>query len=613
MRIRLLHRLKRINKPVNRPERFLPAIFILLFSLLINHTVDAQSLPAGFSQVQVETSGSFTIPNTGETATSIFYRLHLDVTDEQGLSDTAYTDIHPRTSELTFNTIPQGLNIVLDGVLYKTPVTVTSVEGMLRTISAPSPQAFGEGVYYFSNWSQGGEQTQTIITPDIDSSYSAVFMPFNPSVYRNPDNPFNVTNGLNYAYYHGTWSNIPDFSILYKEKAGTVTNFDLSPRSENNNFGFRFSGYVSVPTDGIYTFYTSSDEGSRLYIGDSLIVDNDSMHQAQERSGQIGLKAGLHRVTVDFFENAGGQSLNVSYEGAGISKQFIPDSALFREQPVQYVFNPIADAYVRSGNYININLSAGATPSLITSGDGVAGDEYQTYLRFDISSLGANIASAKLRLYGALTNANPSPVVVDVYNVPNWEGWLEHTITFSNKPPAEGGLLASATFSGTDSGYHEWDLTQLITDLRTSGIYYVSLMLKNISGSDDNLVSFNSRENQTNKPELVVTTNSLITEAKPAPAVQQAIAKTAANSFGPDPSFSVFPNPVSNSFTIKYSPVFGNARLQITGISGSLFKEVMLTESGTQTIRVDNLKEGLYFLSIYHNNKKCSQKILIRR
>ena len=262
---------------------------------------------------------------------------------------------------------------------------------------------------------------------------------------RDPDNPFNVTNGLDYAYYHGTWNTIPDFNTLYKQKVGTVANFDLSPRTENSNFAFHFSGYISVPADGVYTFHTLSDEGSRLYIGDSLIVNNDSLHSAQERSGQIGLKAGLHRITVDFFENSGDQLLNVSYEGAGILKQLIPDTALFREQPTQYVFNPIADAYVHSGNLINVNFSGGATPSLIAGGRWIGCDEYQTYLRFDISSLGSDISSAaKLRLYGGLTNANPSSAVVEVYNVPNWDGWLENTITFSNKPPAEGSLLASS-------------------------------------------------------------------------------------------------------------------------------------------------------------------------
>ena len=576
--------------------------------VIFYHGEQGQSGP---QLVSGETSGSFTIPNTGETDSDVFYRLYLVVTDEQGLRDTAYTDIHPRTSKITFNTSPQGLSILLDGALYKTPITVTSVEGMVRTISVPSPQATGEAVYYFSDWSNGGEQTQTIVTPPGDTSLTVVFTPSNNiPLLRNPDSPSNVVNGLDYAYYHGTWNNIPDFASLYKVKAGTVSNFDLGPRTENSNFGFQFSGYVMVPRDAVYTFSTSSDEGSMLYIGDSLIVNNDSIHTIEERSGQIGLKAGLHRITVYYFENSGDQILEVRYEGGGILKQLIPDSALFRERPTQYVFNPIADAYVRSGAFMNVNMFGGAASTLITSGENSTADEYQTYLRFDISSLPGDISSVKLRLYGV---ANLSPAEVGVYNVPDWRGWLENTITFSNKPLAEEVLLATATVSGTDTGYFEWDLTQHIAQLRTNGAYYVSVMLRNISGSGDNLVTFYSRENQLNKPELVIVTNPLITGARPPAVGQRSATKTVVNSFGEDLSFTIYPNPVRNSFTLKYSPAFENRRLRIMDISGSLLQEVLLTESGIQTIRVDNLKDGLYFLNIDHNHKRYTRKIVVRR
>ncbi|MGZ8541984.1 MAG: PQQ-dependent sugar dehydrogenase, partial [Chitinophagaceae bacterium] len=56
-------------------------------------------------------TGSFTIPTTGETATDVFYRLYLVVTDPQGAKDTVYKDIRPRTSFITLYTNPQGLNI----------------------------------------------------------------------------------------------------------------------------------------------------------------------------------------------------------------------------------------------------------------------------------------------------------------------------------------------------------------------------------------------------------------------------------------------------------------------------------------------------------------------
>ena len=115
------------------------------------------------------TSGSFSIPNTGETAANVFYRLYLVVTDAQGKKDTSFTDVLPRTSTITVNSNPQGLQITLDGQPFTAPLTVTSVEGMLRSIGAPSPQ----GIYAFNNWSHGGSATQTITTPVDDVAYIA--------------------------------------------------------------------------------------------------------------------------------------------------------------------------------------------------------------------------------------------------------------------------------------------------------------------------------------------------------------------------------------------------------------------------------------------------------
>ncbi len=129
------------------------------------HTHPGPTAPDGV------TNGSFDITNTGETASNVFYRLYLVVTDAQGAKDTSFTDILPRTSTISLNTNPQGLQITLDGQPFSAPLTVTSVEGILRTIGAPSPQ----GIYTFSNWSQGGPATQTFATPVDDVIYTANF------------------------------------------------------------------------------------------------------------------------------------------------------------------------------------------------------------------------------------------------------------------------------------------------------------------------------------------------------------------------------------------------------------------------------------------------------
>lgn len=136
--------------------------------------------------------------------------------------------------------------------------------------------------------------------------------------------------GVRFSYFEGDWEGLPEFATLKSAKADTLANFSLAPRRQVEHFGFEYTGYIRVSTDGVYTFFTESDDGSRLYIGDTLVVDNDRLHGMQEVKGVIALSAGLHPIKVTFFQKTGGLGLVVSYQGPGIAKQPIPDSALLR-------------------------------------------------------------------------------------------------------------------------------------------------------------------------------------------------------------------------------------------------------------------------------------------
>ena len=90
--------------------------------------------------------------------------------------------------------------------------------------------------------------------------------------------------------------------------------------------------FINILADGTYTFYTTSDEGSKLYIGGyneaNLVVNNDGLHGSQERSGSKNLTAGRYPITVTFFEAGSGEKLEVRWQGPGIGKQIIPASVL---------------------------------------------------------------------------------------------------------------------------------------------------------------------------------------------------------------------------------------------------------------------------------------------
>jgi alpha-L-fucosidase len=139
-----------------------------------------------------------------------------------------------------------------------------------------------------------------------------------------------VVGGLDYEYYEGTWEKLPDFTGSRPAKTGVVNGFDLSPRTGDEHFAFRYRGFIRLPKDGVYTFYIASDDGSRLYVGDTLVVDNDLLHGLEEKSGQVALAGGLHSIAVTYFNCTGGRGLEVSYAGPGIDKQTISAGVLFR-------------------------------------------------------------------------------------------------------------------------------------------------------------------------------------------------------------------------------------------------------------------------------------------
>lgn len=134
--------------------------------------------------------------------------------------------------------------------------------------------------------------------------------------------------GLAYAYYEGSWDRLPDFEKLTPAAKGVVPAFDLSMRKRDENYGLKFTGFIEVPSDGVYTFHLLSDDGSRLLIGADVVVDNDGVHPVVEKSGPVLLKAGRHPITVVFFQAREVARLEVSYEGPGITRQPIPASAL---------------------------------------------------------------------------------------------------------------------------------------------------------------------------------------------------------------------------------------------------------------------------------------------
>jgi alpha-L-fucosidase len=138
----------------------------------------------------------------------------------------------------------------------------------------------------------------------------------------------NPAPGLKYSYFEGDWDRLPEFSSLRPASEGVIPDFDLKPRRKPEYFGFEYRGYIRIPETEAYEFSTASDDGSRLYIGDTVVVDNDGLHGSAEKSGVIALVAGWHPIRVTYFNKTGGMDLKIAYVSKKLKKQSVSAAAL---------------------------------------------------------------------------------------------------------------------------------------------------------------------------------------------------------------------------------------------------------------------------------------------
>lgn len=143
----------------------------------------------------------------------------------------------------------------------------------------------------------------------------------------------NFTDLVTFKNYISGFTPTYTFSTTYSGK--TVLDFGTGgagfPPPYNTGtpvFQSFWEGYILIPTTGSYMFYTSSDDGSMVFVDGLAIVNNWGGHGIQERSGTIYLTAGLHGFALNFYNSSGGYGLNASISGPTLAKQFIPNSML---------------------------------------------------------------------------------------------------------------------------------------------------------------------------------------------------------------------------------------------------------------------------------------------
>lgn len=115
------------------------------------------------------------------------------------------------------------------------------------------------------------------------------------------------------------WANYPDGALLSETPDEPSIKFD-------NNWGtgaivlgkidkvqLDSSRTINLPTMGDYAFTLGSDDGSRLWIDDSPVIDNWKEQAYYVKSASKNLTAGNHRFRIAFYENGGAARLSFNY------------------------------------------------------------------------------------------------------------------------------------------------------------------------------------------------------------------------------------------------------------------------------------------------------------
>ena len=100
---------------------------------------------------------------------------------------------------------------------------------------------------------------------------------------------------------------------------------------------------LKIEKPGAYRFRLISDDGSRLWIDDRLVIDHDGLHGPDPKDGKAELTAGVHTLRILHFESAGGEHLGLRWRQPGATDDkftLIPAAVLTHDTGVSRETSP---------------------------------------------------------------------------------------------------------------------------------------------------------------------------------------------------------------------------------------------------------------------------------
>jgi hypothetical protein len=252
---------------------------------------------------------NFTVKSHESGETEVFYRVNLSEIDR----DFALTGNERFVDQTTISLSTEFDHLIPRAVFYS-GADASKIDELAdpssQSLSLQERNTFNDsGIVKVALFDfEGNRRSQ------VQSMQLTKLRPMNPLEMSRKD----LKQGVNFRYVEGEFEDIPDFDQAQIIDSGIALDWDVEAMAgREDHYAFEFTGYLHVQEEGVYTFSTRSDDGSRLYIHDDLVVENGGSHSIRVRTGQIALKPGLHPIRLEYFEDYMGQHLEV---GIGVNQ-----------------------------------------------------------------------------------------------------------------------------------------------------------------------------------------------------------------------------------------------------------------------------------------------------
>ncbi|NNC82230.1 MAG: T9SS type A sorting domain-containing protein [Flavobacteriales bacterium] len=303
-----------------------------VWDIYFHHNVHRHPALLGYTG---QSSGYYVIPDQGEVANDVWFRVELKAVDSSGLESSVHTDVLPEYCFFSVESDPEGIPIKVDGSSLLTGEDVQSILNMKRTLETEEFVIQSNRLYRFKDW---GDPSSTSLTTSFHASDTTLNLEYDylhdyfygdesedlvVQYYIGTDENREFHSEVNKALVDGNWSNsnpvIPSWSF------------------PNNDYSVVYIGSILAPYTGVYDLEVYHDGHVQLFLEDSLIMDElSSMPHIDTHSVQTYFEAGLrYNFILDYRHFEIQSRVKLSWSFSELDTHVIPSAQLFG--PFSYV------------------------------------------------------------------------------------------------------------------------------------------------------------------------------------------------------------------------------------------------------------------------------------